>query len=265
MRILFLGDIYGKPGREVLKRNLKHLKNEFSIDICIANFENLADGRGISEKCAKTTFSYGVDFATGGNHLWDKADSLTYLSQEKRICKPMNYPKPNIGMKYIQTSVKEKNVLIINLAGQSFMPPANSPFEAIDNFLPDFPLTDNIIFIDFHAEATAEKRALAWFLDGRISALVGTHTHIQTADEHILPQGTGYITDVGMTGGHESVIGVQKDIILSTIREGIHKPYKVSQRGLEINGVVIDIDERTNLTKEIIRIRRRFDGEESKS
>ncbi len=263
MRILFLGDIYGKPGREVLKRNLKHLKKEFSVDICIANFENLADGRGISEKCARSTFSYGVDFATGGNHLWDKADSLTYLAQEKRICKPMNYPKPEIGMEYIQTKINNKDILILNLAGQSFMPPANSPFETIDNFLSNYSRQDYLIFVDFHAEATAEKRALAWYLDGRVSALVGTHTHIQTADEQILPQGTAYLTDAGMTGGHESVIGVQKDIILSNIKDGIHKPYKVSQRGLEINGVLIDIDDDYNTSKEIIRIRRCFDGEKS--
>jgi len=263
MRILFLGDIYGKPGREVLKRNLKHLKNEFSVDICIANFENLADGRGISEKCARTTFSYGVDFATSGNHLWDKADSFPYLMQEKRICKPMNYPKPEIGMRFIETKVGSKNLLIVNLAGQSFMPPANSPFDTIEDFLKNYSLQENIIFVDFHAEATAEKKAMSWFLDGRVSAIVGTHTHIQTADEQILTHGTGYITDAGMTGGHESVIGVQKDIILDAIKDGVHRPYKVSQRGLEINGVMLDIDQQTHLTNEIIRIRRCFDGENS--
>ncbi len=263
MRILFLGDIYGKPGREVLKRNLKHLKQELSIDICIANFENLADGRGISEKCAKTTFSYGVDFATSGNHLWDKAESFPYLRQEVRICKPMNYPKPEMGMNFIETKFETKNLIIVNLAGQSFMPPANSPFHTIDKFLENYSIEDNIIFVDFHAEATAEKRAMSWFLDGRVSALVGTHTHIQTSDEQILPQGTAYITDAGMTGGHESVIGVQKDIILDSIRDGVHRPYKVSQRGLEINGVMLDIDEKTNRTNKIIRIRRCFDRENS--
>lgn len=259
MRILFLGDIYGKPGREILKKNLKYLKKEYSIDLCIANFENLADGRGISEKCAKTTFSYGVDFATSGNHLWDKAESLTYLQEEKRICKPLNYPKPQIGMDYIAGNIGDKKILIVNLAGQSFMPPADSPFISISNLLKDFSLQEYIIFVDFHAEATAEKRALAWYLDGKVSAIVGTHTHIQTADEQILPQGCAYITDVGMTGGHDSVIGVQKDIILSYAIDGIHKPYKVSQKGLEINGVVIEIDDESNLAKKIIRIRRRFD------
>lgn len=263
MRILFLGDIYGKPGREVLKRNLKYLRNEFSIDVCIANFENLADGRGISEKCAKTTFSYGVDYATSGNHLWDKADSLTYLGQETRICKPLNYPKPKIGMDFIKVQFQDTNLLIVNLAGQSFMPPADSPFETIDKLLADYPLDDNIIFIDFHAEATAEKKAMGWFLDGRVSAVVGTHTHIQTADEQILTKGTAYLTDAGMTGGHESVIGVQKNIILNAIKDGVHRPYKVSQRGLEINGVVIDIDDNSKRTNKITRIRRCFDGENS--
>ncbi len=263
MKILFLGDIYGKPGREVLKKNLKHLKNEFSVDICIANFENLDDGRGISEKAAKLAFSYGVDYATSGNHLWDKPDSLPYLKLEKRICKPMNYPKPDIGMNFISAQIGAKNLLILNLAGQSFMPPANSPFECVDEFLEKYSITENIIFVDFHAEATAEKRAMAWFLDGRVSALVGTHTHVQTADEQILPQGTAYITDVGMTGGHASVIGVQKDIIIDSIKDGVHKPYKTSQKGLEINGVMLDIDDHTNLTNKIIRIRRCFDGENS--
>jgi metallophosphoesterase (TIGR00282 family) len=263
MRLLFLGDIYGKPGREVLKRNLKHLKKEFSIDICIANFENLADGRGISEKCAKTTFSYGVDYATSGNHLWDKAESLPYLKQETRICKPMNYPKPEIGMNFIDTKLGEKNLLIVNLAGQSFMPPANSPFETIEKLLENYSLENYIIFVDFHAEATAEKRAMGWFLDGRVSALVGTHTHIQTADEETLEQGTAYITDVGMTGGHESVIGVQRNVILNAIKDGVHRPFKVSQKGLEINGVVIEIDDSSHLSNKIIRIRRSFDGENS--
>ncbi len=263
MKILFLGDIYGKPGREVLKRNLKFLKNEFSVDICIANFENLADGRGISEKCAKIAFSYGVDYATSGNHLWDKADSLSYLEQESRICKPLNYPKPKIGMDFINVKIQEKNLLIVNLAGQSFMPAADSPFETIDNLLADYPLEDNVIFVDFHAEATAEKKAMGWFLNGRVSAMIGTHTHIQTADEQILSHGTAYLTDAGMTGGHESVIGVQKNIILDAIKDGIHRPYKVSQKGLEINGVLIDIDDKSNQAKNIIRIRRCFDGENS--
>lgn len=263
MNILFLGDIYGKPGREVLKRNLKHLRNELSIDICIANFENLADGRGISEKCAKTTFSYGVDYATSGNHLWDKAESLPYLKQEKRICKPMNYPKPEIGMNFIETKIGEKNVLIVNIAGQSFMPAANSPFITIETLLEGYSIKDYLIFVDFHAEATAEKKAMGWFLDGRVSAIIGTHTHIQTADEQILNQGSAYITDAGMTGGNESVIGVQKDIILDSIKDGVHRPYKVSQKGLEINGVVVEIDDNTNLAKKIIRIRRCFDGENS--
>ena len=265
MNILFLGDIYGKPGSELLKRNLKHLIKEFSVDFCIANFENLADGRGVTEKCAKLAFSAGVDFATGGNHLWDKADSLTYLKEEKRICKPMNYPKPEIGQEFIKISWKDKNLIIANLAGQSFMPPADSPFETIDAFLADKSLDNNIIIVDFHAEATAEKRALGWFLDGRVSALLGTHTHVQTADEQILPRGTAYITDVGMTGGHDSVIGVQKDVILDAIKDGIHRPYMVSQRGLEINGVVIELDDITNKAIKIIRIRRCFDGENSKS
>lgn len=263
MRILFLGDIYGKPGRELLNKNLKYLKKEFSIDICIANFENLADGRGISEKCAKTTFSYGVDYATSGNHLWDKADSLDYLKQESRICKPLNYPKPEIGRDFIKVKFQEKNLLIVNLAGQSFMPSANSPFDAIEDLLTDYPLSENIIFVDFHAEATAEKKAMAWFLDGRVSALIGTHTHVQTADEQILNQGTAYLTDAGMTGGHESVIGVQKNVILDAIKDGLHRPYKVSQKGLEINGVMIEIDDNTHLANKIIRIRRCFDGENS--
>lgn len=263
MNILFLGDIYGKPGRELLKRNLKNLIKEFSVDFCIANFENLADGRGVTEKCAKSAFSSGVDFATGGNHLWDKPDSLTYLKQEKRICKPMNYPKPEIGQEFIKIAWRDKNLIIANLAGQSFMPPANSPFETIDTFLADKPLSDNIIIIDFHAEATAEKRALGWLLDGRVSALLGTHTHIQTADEEILPQGTAYITDVGMTGGHESVIGVQRDIITEAIKDGVHRPYMVSQKGLAINGVVVEIDDITNRASKIIRIRRCFDRENS--
>ncbi|OQY39927.1 MAG: metallophosphoesterase [Candidatus Cloacimonetes bacterium 4572_65] len=263
MNILFLGDIFGKPGREILKRNLKNLRKEFSIDMCIANFENLADGKGVTEKTAKIAFSYGVDFATGGNHLWSKSESLSFISKERRICRPANYPRPEVGREFITADVDGHSVTILNLVGQNFMTPANSPFFKADEILDC--INSKIIIVDFHAEATAEKRALAWHLDGRVSALFGTHTHIQTADEEILPQGTGYITDVGMTGGHDSVIGIRKEIILSKMRDGLYRPYLVANRGLQINGIVVEVDNNTGKTLKIKRVRRCFNGEDSKS
>lgn len=263
MNVLFLGDVYGKAGRDLLKRNLKHLRKEFKIDLCIANLENLEDGRGVSQKSSKVAFSYGIDYATSGNHIWDRLDSHQYINSEKRLCVPANYPKPKIGRRCITALCKGKKIVIINLAGQHFMKPADSPFEYMNEFLLSDVCKDAIVLVDFHAETTAEKRAMGWFLDGKVTAVVGTHTHIQTADEEILPEGTAYITDIGMTGGHDSVIGAQKNLVLQSITEGIYKPYYVSKKGMQINGVVVSINDDTLKSENIIRVRRCFNGENS--
>lgn len=257
MNILFIGDIFGKPGRQIITNFLPKLISEFNIDICIANGENVAQGRGITQKTAEPLFEAGIDVFTSGNHLWDKKESLEFIKYEERILKPLNYPDKAPGNKYYLCRTSDgKTLCVLTLCAQAFMPPANSPFQIFDEYLPILRKETNNIFIDFHGEATAEKRAMGFFVDGKVSALIGTHTHIQTADEEILPNGTAYITDVGMTGPHDSVIGVDKKIILEKMTSGVPKRYEVSKQGLQINAVVIKVDEKTGKALEITRLKR---------
>jgi len=254
MRILFFGDIFGKPGRMALIRQLPSLKNDFKSDFVIINAENLADGRGLTEKTIKPLFSAGVDAVTSGNHLWDREESLDFISHEVRIIKPMNYPATAPGS-FVYIARKEDISLgIICLSGQLFMPPCDSPFSVFDSFW-DHWQKDVPLLIDFHAESTSETRALGWHVDGRASALIGTHTHIQTADEEILPHGTAYLTDVGMTGSHESVIGVKKEIILEKFKTSVPHRYETSDRGLMVNAAFIETESATHRAVRIERIR----------
>ncbi len=255
MKILFFGDIYGKAGRQTIFSALPELKELYHPDFIVANGENLADGKGLTEKTAHPLFGAGIHALTGGNHLWDRAESLDYLKTEMRIVKPLNYPATTPGNSYYLLDNGDMKLGIISLCGQIYMPPCDNPFNALQDFLahndPHIPL-----LLDFHAESTSEKRALAWFADGKISAVLGTHTHIQTADEDILPQGTAYITDVGMTGSHDSVIGVQKEIIINKMLSCIPSPYKSSDLGLQVNAVLCEISNETHKAMSITRIRK---------
>jgi len=258
MNILFFGDIFGSPGRNLIKKYLPELRRKFKIDFCIANGENTAHGKGITEKTATELFNCGIDCFTSGNHIWDKKESIDYLKREPRILKPLNYHKDAIGATLYIANVGKSKLAVVNLIGQVYMNPIDSPFIALDNILPEIKeVTDNI-FVDFHAEATAEKRALAFYFDGRISAMVGTHTHIQTADEEILPNNTAYITDVGMTGPHDSCIGIDKDIVIKKMITSMPQQFKPAEGGLQINAVVIEIDENTGNAVEIQRIMRKY-------
>jgi hypothetical protein len=259
MNILFLGDIVGKPGRKLVKEHLSQLRKEFDISCCIANGENSAQGRGITEKTANELFNTGVDVFTSGNHLWDKKEALEFIANEKRIVKPLNYPSKALGAKYyiFETSSGVK-IAVTCLIGQVFMAPADSPYNALEKILPEINKITRILLVDFHAEATAEKRALGFYLEGKITALIGSHTHIQTADEEILPAGTAYITDAGMTGPHDSVIGTDKEIILEKFTTGMPQRFDVATGGLQINGVVVMVDEITGKATEIIRIKRNY-------
>lgn len=257
MNILFIGDIFGKPGRNLISLELRSLREEFSIDMVIANGENLAHGKGITQRTATEMFEAGIDVFTSGNHLWDKKESINYLNEEKRIVKPINYSKNAPGNDfYVFTASNGEKIGVLNFAGQSFMTPANSPFEKFDEIYPKIKEQTDSIIVDFHAEATAEKRAFGFYLDGKVSAVFGTHTHIQTADEEILPNGTAYITDAGMTGSHDSVIGVKKEIILKKINEGIPVKYEMAEKGLQINGVVVEI--LNGKAKKIFRLKRYY-------
>lgn len=256
MNLLFIGDIFGRPGRKVISEILHSVKKEFSIDLCIANCENVASGSGITEKIITQLLDAGIDGFTSGNHLWDNKKAIDFLEREKRVCKPLNYPPKAIGARYSIFIYKNYKIVYLTLIGQAFMPAANSPFQAFDSIYEEISSISHSIIVDFHAEATAEKKALAYYLDGKVSCVLGTHTHVQTADEQILQKGTGFITDVGMTGPHDSVIGVKKEIILEKLTTGMPKRYEVAENGLEFNAVILEIDVETGKTKRIERIKR---------
>lgn len=255
MKIIFLGDVFGKPGRQVVFDHISRLTDTYHPDYFIINGENLADGKGLTEKTTKPLFKAGVSAITSGNHLWDRNDSFDYLKSEPRIVKPLNYPESAFGSPFYILSSDCGELVIACLTGQMFMTACDSPFAAMDKLLNNPDVQDKPIFVDFHAESTAEKRVFGQMFDGRISAMVGTHTHIQTADDEILPLGTGYITDVGMTGPHDSVIGVKKHIIIERMKTGMPFRYEVANTGLQINGVFLEIDPLTRKTTHIERIR----------
>ncbi len=255
MNIVFLADVYGKPGRALVIDHIDKLKDKYSPDFFIVNGENLADGKGLTEKTTKPLFDAGVSAITSGNHLWDRYESHDYLQSENRIIKPLNYPQGAVGNPTLRLQNNKEVLIVICLTGQMFMSACDSPYGAMDAFLQNNEFKSIPILVDFHAESTAEKRAFAHMFDGKVSTIIGTHTHIQTADEEILPFGTGYITDAGMTGPHDSVIGVKKHLIIEKMRTGMPVRYEVANTGLQINGVFIEIDSSTGLTVNIERIR----------
>ncbi len=258
MNILFFADVFGQPGRNLIRRYVQQYRQKFQADVCIANCENIASGRGITEKTCEELFDGGVDILTSGNHLWDKKESFDYLAIENRICKPLNYPEKAIGKNYfIKNLPNGDKLLVVTLVGQAFMNVANSPFTILEQYLPEFRKITNKIFVDFHAESTAEKRTMGFAFDGKVSAIIGTHTHIQTADEEILPMGTAYLTDAGMTGPHDSVIGIRKNIIIDKMLTGMPSKYEVAETGLELNGVFIRLDDTSGKALEIKRIKDR--------
>lgn len=212
VRILFIGDIVGRVGRRVVKQVLPNLKADYKIDITIANAENGAGGFGLTGEVADELFGYGIDVLTSGNHIFDKKEIIPYFDKCKNLIRPINYPEGVPGKGYLSLeNVVDVDVIIVNLQGKILMPPIACPFITMDNFLNSLPQKNKIIIVDFHAEATAEKRAMGFYLEGRVSLILGTHTHIPTRDAEILPLGTGYITDIGMTGAKDSVIGMKKE------------------------------------------------------
>ncbi|MCF7918598.1 MAG: TIGR00282 family metallophosphoesterase [Candidatus Cloacimonetes bacterium] len=260
MNVLFFGDVYGRSGRIVIKENLQSLKEEFAADICIMNCENMASGKGITERTARELFAVGIDLFTSGNHLWDKKESMGYLEQEKRILRPLNYPSGAYGNPWHIIETKSGGKLgVFCLMGQVYTLACDSPWRHAEEIIPVIKMETSAILVDMHAEATGEKRAMGFFLDGKVSAVVGTHTHIQTADEEILPAGTAYITDVGMNGPHDSVIGVKTEIILEKQRTGMPIRFEPAESGNQINAVCIRIDEVSGKALEITRIRRKLD------
>ncbi len=255
MRLLMIGDIVGRSGRRAVKDNLPGLINQFLIDAVIANGENAAGGNGITREIARELFSCGVDVITMGNHVWNQKEIFSYIDQENRIIRPANYPPGTPGSGSIIFKTKSGiNVGVINASGRVFLQELDCPFRKVDEILSDMKDKTNLILVDFHAEATSEKVAMGWFLNGRVSAVCGTHTHVQTADERILPGGTAYITDVGMTGPRDSVIGVKKETVIERFLTQMPRRFEVPEGLYQFNAVLIDIDENSGLATSIERI-----------
>lgn len=242
MRFLIIGDIVGRPGRNILKDELEHVIENNKIDFIIANAENASGGKGLTYKNFKELLSYGIDVITMGNHVWDKKEILQYINEENRIIRPSNYPSPCPGKGYTIIKKENVNIGIMNLSGRVFLPTLDSPFEVFKHDYKYLKENADIILLDFHAEATAEKIAMGWFADGKISLVYGTHTHVQTADEKIYPRGTGYITDIGMTGPYDSVLGVDKDVILEKFLTQRPVRHEIAKGPVQINGLIVDIN-----------------------
>ena len=254
INILFIGDIVGKPGLDLVQTWLPSLIQKYKADFVIANGENASGGKGCTEKEGKLLFDLGVHVITGGNHTWDKRQSQDYLKEEPRSLRPLNYPKGTYGNGYYLADTKKGKVCVINLQGRTFMASIDCPFRASDWILNKIKNDTKIIFIDFHAEATAEKIAMAYYLDGKISALVGTHTHTQTADERIFPNGMGYITDVGMTGPYESIIGMKIVPAINRFLYQTPQKYEAAENDSHLCGMLFKIDTETGKTIELERI-----------
>ena len=254
LNLLFVGDIVGKPGMNLVQTWLPGLIQKYKADFVIANGENATDGKGCTEKDGKVLFDLGVHVITGGNHTWDRHQSQDYLKIEPRSLRPMNYPKGTYGNGYYIGNCKKGKVGVLSLQGRTFMADIDCPFRTADWVIPKIKNETNVIFVDFHAEATAEKVALVNYLDGKVSVVVGTHTHIQTSDERIFPGGTGFITDVGMTGPYESVIGMKIQAAINRFLYATPQKYETAENDVHLCGMFFKIDTETGKTVEIERI-----------
>jgi len=243
MNILFIGDVVGAPGRRALEEIIPKLVDHHFIDLVVANGENASGGLGITPQVADQFLGQGIDVITSGNHIWKHKEIIPYLKATDRLIRPANYPPdtPGRGYAVVETAAGEA-AAVINLEGRVFMNPLECPFRTVDRVLEAIPKEIKVILVDMHAEATSEKQAMGWFLDGRVSAIVGTHTHVQTADERILPGGSGYISDAGMTGPVDSVIGMKKEIILERFLSQLPQPFKVATQNIQLQGVILKID-----------------------
>jgi 2',3'-cyclic-nucleotide 2'-phosphodiesterase len=255
VKILFIGDIVGRPGRELVRRGLAGLVEQQSIDLVIANAENAAAGFGITREIGDQLLGWGVDVLTSGNHIWDKKEALDYIGAESRLLRPANFPAgaPGNGS-YLARTKENVSVGVVNVMGRAFMAPLDDPFAVVLREIEGLRRRARIIFVDFHAEATSEKIAMGWHLDGKVTALVGTHTHVQTADERILPKGTAYITDVGMTGPHDSVVGVEIEAALGKFLTGLPARFETATGNPRLHAVVVDADQATGLATNIERL-----------
>ncbi len=254
MRILFIGDIVGSPGRQIVRDHLKDIVAQARADLTIANCENAASGFGITPRLVEELLGAGIEVLSGGNHIWDRKEILDYFPHQPRLLRPANFPvgSPGSGV-YTGGARNGTGFAVLNLQGRTFMLPLDCPFRAAERELARIPPDVKVILADMHAEATSEKLAMGWFLDGKVSAVVGTHTHVPTADNHILPKGTAYITDVGMTGPHDGVIGMDKDGIIKRFLDGLPARFAVASGDVQLNAVLIEVDPATGRASSIER------------
>jgi len=246
LKLLFIGDVVGKPGRQVLGDRLRRLQRKYQVDFTVVNAENSAGGRGITPAIVEETLALGVDVITSGNHIWAQASIEQTLVSDARVLRPDNYPgtAPGSGI-YLGLTRSGEAVAIVNLQGRVFMPPIDCPFAAIDRILEEIGTNTKLVFLDMHAEATSEKLSMGWYCDGRLTAVMGTHTHVPTSDARILPAGTAYCTDVGMTGPYDSVIGTRPDLAIERLVTARPVRFQVASGGLAVAGVVVEADPAT--------------------
>jgi hypothetical protein len=255
MKILFIGDIVGKPGRAVARKGIAYLVDRHGIDLVVANVENAAGGNGITRDIGDALRDHGVDVMTTGNHVWDKREAFDYIQLEPRLIRPANYPTGVPGSGHVVVNTRSGDPLaVINVMGRVFMAPLDNPFRVVQEEIAAVRGEARLILVDFHAEATSEKIAMGWHLDGNVTAVVGTHTHVQSADERVLPGGTAYITDVGMTGPHDSVIGVDKRVILNRFVTGLPGRFDTASGDPRLHAVIVTADTETGRATGIERL-----------
>ncbi len=244
MKVLFIGDIVGSPGRHIVRERLADLVEQRGIDLVIANGENSASGFGITPRIAEDLLQQNIAVITGGNHSWDRKEIMDFMPHEPRLLRPANFPDKNPGSGlYLGTARNGVKFAVLNLQGRVFLPAIDDPFKKADALLETLPAEVSFVLVDMHAETTSEKIALGWYLDGRVTAVVGTHTHVTTADERVLPNGTAYITDVGMTGPHDGVIGMERTGVLKKFIDVLPARFEVATGDVQMNSVLIETDE----------------------
>jgi metallophosphoesterase (TIGR00282 family) len=261
MNLLFVGDIVASPGRRIIAERLSEIISAERIDLAVANAENAAGGFGITPLVAEELFTLGLDVLTTGNHIWDKREILDYLDRQPRLLRPANYPGavPGCGV-HVGRARNGTEVAVINLQGRTHMLPIDDPFRKADEILSALDPAVKVRIVDFHAEITSEKVAMGWYLDGRVSAVLGTHTHVPTADTRILPKGTAYQTDVGMTGPYDSIIGIEKEIVLRRFLTGIPVRMEAARGKVELHAVIVEVDDATGSAVSIRRLAVARDG-----
>jgi metallophosphoesterase (TIGR00282 family) len=255
IKIVFIGDIVGSVGRKALKTIMPRLKQAHSNAIFIANGENAAAGRGITAGIAKEFYELGIHGLTMGNHTWDQKDIFDFIDQDEKMIRPANFPPGTPGRGYTVIKVKDQELLLVNLQGRTFLPPIDCPFRKVDEIVEMGRKKHKFIFVDFHAEATSEKIAMGWHLDGKVSAVVGTHTHVQTHDERVLPQGTAYVTDVGMVGPRDGILGMERTAVLQKFKTQLPVRFVTDEGKWHFHAVVIELDDQSGLAKSIKLIR----------